>query len=86
MSCKMRFKAVKSATSVTAARTGECETHCHDQEYVDMQKNNSGIRAIAADHVSQARDVAAVTASITAKNRPQDRTVLEELGGHWMEL
>lgn len=51
-----------------------------------MQKNNSRIRALAAGHVSQGYDVAEVTANITAKNRPQDRTVLKELGGHWMDL
>lgn len=28
-------------TSVIAIRTGECQTHCHDLESVDMQKKKT---------------------------------------------
>lgn len=51
--CDMKFKAAISPFSVTATRTGKCESHCHDLESVDRQKKNSGIMALAAGQVSQ---------------------------------
>lgn len=42
--------------------------------------------ALAASQVSQDYNVAAVTANVTAKDRPKDRVVLKNLGGHWLNL
>lgn len=82
----MKFKAIVSATSVIATRTGTCESHCHDLEYLDRQKKNSGILTLAARQVAQGYNVAAVATNITTKARPEDRVLLKELGGHWVNL
>lgn len=82
----MKFQAKMSSTSVIATRTGTCESHCHDLESLDRQKKNSGIMALAASQVSQGHNVAAVAANLTVKAGPQDRVLLKELGGHWINL
>lgn len=84
--CGMRFKVEISATSVSAIRTGTCDTHCHDLESLDRQKKNSEVMALAAGQVSQGCKVAAVAANFTAKARPEDRVLLNELGGYWVNL
>lgn len=86
LGCGMKFKAVMSSTLVNATLTGECKVHCHDLESLDKQKKNSGIMTLAANQISQGYNVAAVTANITGKNRPQDRAMLKNLGGHWFNL
>ena len=84
--CGMRFKAVYTATSVTATRTSECESHCHDLELLDFQKKNSGVMAVAAKEASRGYKISHVAATMTARDRPEQRSTLKDVGGHWMTL
>ena len=86
LGCGMRFKSITTAFSVTATRTGECLAHCHDLELLDSQKKNSGIMALAAQEASRGYKISAVAETITARHRPQEWSILKDLGGHWLTL
>lgn len=84
--CDMRFKAVFTAASVIATRTNECESHCHDLELLDFQKKNSGVMALAAKEAFKGYKISHVAANVTARHRPEQRTALKDVGGHWVTL
>ncbi|MCJ1419996.1 2,5-diamino-6-(ribosylamino)-4(3H)-pyrimidinone 5'-phosphate reductase, partial [Xylographa parallela] len=86
LGCGMKMKTVTTASSVTATRTGEWQDHCHELELLDYQKKNSGIMTLAAQEASRGNKISVVADTLTARYRPLERTVLKDLGGHWLTL
>ncbi|MCJ1287665.1 hypothetical protein MMC26_007017 [Xylographa opegraphella] len=86
LGCGMRIKTVTNASYVTATRTGEWQSHCHELELLDHQKKNSGIMKLAAREASRGYKISVVAETVTAKHRPSERAILKDLGGHWLTL
>ncbi|MCJ1433071.1 hypothetical protein MMC27_002430 [Xylographa pallens] len=86
LGCGMKMKTLTTPSSVTATRTGEWQAHCHELELLDYQKKNSGIMALAAQEASRGNKISVVADTVTARHRPSERTVLKDLGGHWLTL
>ena len=82
----MEIQVVTEAGSVTVERIGNGEEHLHTLEDSDRWKRPSWVHCVAAREVANGYWMADVARNLHGVDRPADRKVLQEAGGHWTSL